>query len=252
MKLKVLVAPVLIVIIVVLAVWYVYPAFQEMQGKTANLTTEQNKLADIQEKNSKAEALGQVLKGDTVRHDTLLSYIPEQESEEDMISTLNSLAGGEGLSVFKISISAVTVPAAPAADAATTDAAGNPVVAPSVPVVKNFVVELGVTGNYAKIKDLLGKIAALQRFNSIASLKINKVQNSDPKADDSASDNLQADVSLNFNYMAKSDAVVNLDNAIFSSNNFDMSVVDNIKSTMTTVVNGLTVGPQGVTNPFVK
>jgi len=121
-----------------------------------------------------------------------------------------------------------------------------------VPVVKNFVVELGVTGNYAKIKDLLGKIAALQRFNSIASLKINKVQNSDPKADDSASDNLQADVSLNFNYMAKSDAVVNLDNAIFSSNNFDMSVVDNIKSTMTTVVNGLTVGPQGVTNPFVK
>ena len=247
MKLKVLLAPVLIVLIVVMAIWYVYPAFQDLMSKKESLNSEQNKLSDIQEKNNTAAALLQTLNGETDRRNTLTSYIPEQRKEEEMISALNALSGAEGLSVYKIAVLDTAVATAPNA-AGADNAAGT---APAKPMVNNFIINLGVAGNYGKIKDLLIKIASLPRFNSIATLKITKVL--DPTgADNSGSDNLQADISLNFNYMSKGDAVVNFDNAIFSSGKFDLAVVDDIKSKMSTVVNGLTVDAHGVPNPFVK
>ena len=50
MKLKLLAAPMLIVLIIVMAIWVVYPAFQDMQSKNEGLRSEQAKVAEIQEK----------------------------------------------------------------------------------------------------------------------------------------------------------------------------------------------------------
>ena len=255
MKLKILVAPVLIVLIVVMAVWVVYPAFQDLQSNKASLGIQQANLKDIQEKNSKAEALAQSLNGSTEQRDILLGYIPEQKNEEEMINEINNLSSSEGLTVYKITVTDLVAPvvAAPvdASGSVAADSSVSKAVAPAMPTANNFTVDFGVAGNYAKIKELLGKIAALRRFNSISSLKITKSQDA-KVADDSTVDNLQADINVNFNYMVKGNSVANLDNSIFSSGSFDMSVVENIKDTMSTVVDGLTVDAHFAPNPFVK
>lgn len=269
MKLKILAAPILIVLIVIMAIWVISPAYRDFRAKKAELGKAQTKLTAIQEKNNRAAQLGQSLATKTDQKRALLRYIPEQQKEEDVIANLNALAGAAGLSVYNISIGSLEKKESTAADANaqsngnfllppvidTTDL-GDMAVAPAKPETRNFKVTLGVAGSYGKIKDLLGKIAALQRFNSIASLKITKAQAQSgaegAEADNGISDNLQADISLNFNFIDKSDAIVNLNNEIFAGVNFDMTVVDNIKSQMTTVVNSLTAGDSGVQNPFVK
>ncbi|MFA6974158.1 MAG: hypothetical protein WC238_05500 [Parcubacteria group bacterium] len=268
MKIKILAAPVLIVLIVIMAIWVISPAYRDFRAKKAELEKAQTKLTAIQEKNSRAAQLGQSLATKTDQKTALLRYIPEQQKEEDVIANLNALAGTAGLSVYNISIGNVEKRNAAADTAAQpsgnfllppvieTADLGDMVVAPAKPEARNFKVTLGVAGSYGKIKDLLGKIAALQRFNSIASLKIAKAQAQSvaegTSADSGTSDNLQADISLNFNFIDKSDAIVNLDNEIFAGVNFDMTVIDNIKSQMTTVVNSLTAVTSGVQNPFVK
>lgn len=266
MKLKILAAPILIISIVIMSIWVVYPAFQDLQTKKSEMNAAQVKLTEIQKKNSLATQLGQTLVAKSEQKDSLLRYIPEQQKEEEVISNLNALAGTIGLSVYNISIggldkkepAVIDTTAQPSGNflvPITSDAAaGNAVPVPAKPEASTFKVALGVTGNYAKIKDLLSKIAALQRFNSISELKISRAQSatSGGAVDNGTNDSLQADISLNFNFINKSDAIVNLNNEIFTSGNFDMAVVDGIKNQMTTVINGLTAGASGVQNPFVK
>jgi Tfp pilus assembly protein PilO len=268
MKLKILVAPVLIAIIMIMAIWYVYPAFQDLRSKQDALSSAQSKLVDIQNKNSNAEALKASLGGGSLQSETVTRYIPEQRKEEEIIGALNSLANSIGLVVYKISItnSAISAPVnnAPAvSNQAVVFDPNNPngntsqssvadtQTAVVAPAMNNFTVNLGVTGGYGKIKDIMSKIAALQRFNSVSSLVISKAQVVGV-VDDSTNDNLQADINLKFNYLAKSGMVSDSDSAIFSNDSLDMSVVDDINNKMSTVVRSLTVDAHGTTNPFVK
>lgn len=258
MKLRILAAPILIILIIMVAIWYVNPAFQDLRIKKAALGAAQTKLEDVREKNRRAGELRENLATKTDQNGALLQYIPAQQKEEEVIANLNALAGAAGLAVYNISIGDIEKKEKVAEDPMVQ--MGDSLLASNAPAVavqpkpetKNFKVELGVIGSYGKIKELLGKIAALQRFNSIDSLKITKVKEQVAAADSGTSDNLQADISLNFNFIDKNNAIVNLDNEIFANGNFDMSVVDEIKSQMTTVVNSLSVGTNGVQNPFVR
>lgn len=248
MKLKILIIPAVIVVILYLAIWVINPALKQLRQEKEDLAKEKAKLADIQEKNLKAESLSKSLVGQSEQRNILLKYIPEQKQEEEIIGNLNSLAVVSGLSVYTISIveqKALAVPSdlETGSDSKTTEAAK--------PAVSEFQVKLGVIGGYEKIKDLLGKIASLQRFNSISNLKITKVK-PQGEVDLATVDNLQAEATLVFNYLPKSNLIVNADNKIFSTGNFDLSVIDSIRTNLKTIMNSLSVGESGVSNPFVK
>jgi hypothetical protein len=263
MKLKIFLIPVLIILIVIIAIWVIYPKFQDLNNKQATLKVANAKLADILDKNNKADILGQSLIGNTDKRNTLLTYIPDQEKEEEIISNLNSLANAGSLFVFGMSVAPVeVVPDVSVEDtsglAAPTDNGMIVPVAAAKPLTSNFKVSLGVTGTYENIKELLKKIVSLRRFNSVVGLVISKDETKAStdekiKAEDQASNNnLRASISLSFNYIAKDNSVVNIENSVFSEGSFDMSVVDDIKNKMNTVMNGLTVGAIGLANPFVK
>lgn len=266
MKIKIIIVPVLIVLIVVLAIWVVNPALQEWGDKKASLNKIDAQLADIQEKNQKAQLLASAMNADPGKMDVIMKYIPPKEQEEEMIASLNALANASGLAVYNISVDSgknnpaggaqTPAEATPAVNASGIAGSTQTAVGPSI---TDFTITFGVAGGYEKIKDLLGKLASLQRYNSISGLKISKAAaavsqggTAQPSADDSTNNNLQADIALNFNYIEKSNAVVNVDNTVFANGSFDMSVIDDIKNSMNTTVNSLNVGGSGVSNPFVK
>jgi Tfp pilus assembly protein PilO len=256
MKLKILLVPVLIVLIIIMAIWVVFPSLQDLNNKKVDLEKATFKLSDIQNKNDKADILSQSLNSNTDKLNTVLTYIPNQEKEEEIISNLNSLASSSGLSVFSMTVAPVEkteeiVAVDASATGAPVDGTGVMPVEAAKPVISNFKVNLGVAGSYENIKNFLGKVASLRRFNIVAGLKISK--NTTVKSEEQASsNNLQANVSFNFNYIVKNNSVMNIDDSVFSGSGFDMSVVDNIQSKMNTIVNGLTVGAIGMTNPFIK
>lgn len=255
MKLKIFLAPVLLILIVAGSIWVLHPAYVEMQAKKAALAAETEKLNDIKTKNAKAEAAYGVWNSNPEKRNIIMTYIPAQQQEEEVIDNLNSLAAGSGLAVYDLS---VTIPEkAKAAATAAVDEAGNQTEEVSAaPVADNFSATVGVSGDYGKIKTFLGKVNVLGRFNSISSLEISKANaptGPDGKAvDNSGSGNLKADITLNFNWLNANNLTVTVNNKAFASDNFDMTVADAIRSQMTTGMQALNVGLAGRENPFVK
>jgi Tfp pilus assembly protein PilO len=256
MKLKILLVPMLIVIIVILAIWVIYPSVKNMNSNKADLAKAEAKLADIQNKNNQADILAQTLTSNKDKRDTLFVYIPDQKKEEEIISNLNSLAINAGLAVLSVAVSKPEEngTALPNDELATknSDNIGETGTAEDVVIAPvDFKVTIGVVGGYENIRDLLKKVASLRRFNSLTGLKISK-DNSKSGDDQAANNSLTAEIGLTFNYLVENESVANVDDTAFSTGSFNMSVIDDIKNQMNTIVNGLTVGAKGVTNPFVR
>jgi Tfp pilus assembly protein PilO len=242
MKIKILIVPVLLVLIIVAAIWYVMPAWQTLGVEKGQLDSANAQLANMQARNAKAGLLVETLNNSKEQKNVLFKYLPQQSQEEDLISTLNSLAAGSGLKIGDISIK--TESAAPAPVLTPEQQAGTQEITAPAPTAKTFTVDVAIAGDYGKIKDFLAKIVSLERYSSVSGLEISQ--------DQTSGGNLKADMTLAFNYLEKSDATISADNKIFVSGKFDMSVIDMISNKAKTAVNSLTVDASGTDNPFVK
>ncbi len=255
MKLKVLLTPVLIVVIVVFIIWVIVPSFMAIQTQLKNQSDLQSKLSDIQTKTVMAGKLAQELSASAAQEDSLNNYLPDSRKVEDIVSELNSVADNSGVSISNLSLDQsqgnIGTAMSPAANAQTaTSPSGKPV---------SFDVDYGIIGSYSNIKSVIEELSKLARFNSIDSLKITEAssgsgQSSAPSqgaATNSAPQNyLQADMTLVFNYLPNT-GVADISNSIFTSGNFDMSVVDNIKNKTNANAAEVSVGTAGTTNPFL-
>jgi len=242
MKLKLLIAPLLVLLIIVMAIWVVVPAYQELQTKKGELADAQTKLADIQGKNALAAKLKQALADNPAQKEILLGYLPEKAQEEVIIENLSSLAQGEGLTVADLSLSDNSQKNNPSAAPVVVDASLGEV-APPVLAVNLTSTTIGFAGPYEKIKSFLGKLAAFKRDNNVISLKIA------PAA--TAAGNLQADMSLNLAYFAGGSSAINPNSSIFSNGSFDTTVTDQIKNKLNTEIVPVNIGNTGKANPFL-
>lgn len=242
MKIKLLIMPILLVLIMALAIWWIYPGYQEMKSKEANLASATARLAVIKEKNAKAEKLLNIWSNSAEQRNIIEKYIPGQKQEEDVIGSLNSLVSETGLALYDLSVSATEKKTAPSAGENMIEAEADAV--NLTPTAENFNVALGVAGDYGKIKTLLGKISALKRFNSVSSLKIS--------SSSGQAGALQADITLNFNYIRRTNSAINPDNKIFLTGVFDIGIADEITRKLSTDIKSTVVGSSGRENPFVR
>lgn len=241
MKVKLLLIPLFVVIIIALMIWVVVPAYFDLKTEQANLKNAQAKLADVQAKSAQSASLVQSLESKTDQRATLLKYLPDKEQEEDVISSLNSMAGQAGLAILSLSVSvqennanlAPVEPVSatnylPAPNQAVTD--GPPtqnISVTNVPTVVN--VDFKVVGSYEKIKSLIERFPALKRFSEISKITIKKSTAAAAEGQQAVnSQDLEADMVLSLNYLKKIDSVANIDGKIFSSGDFDMSVIKQI------------------------
>lgn len=242
MKIKLLFMPILLVLIVALAIWWIYPGYQEMKIKEGELASAIEKLAVIKEKNAKAEKLLGIWNNSMEQRSIIEKYIPGQKQEEDAIGSLNALASETGLALYNLSVSTAEKKNTASVRENAAELEINAV--DLTPTAENFTVALGVAGDYGKIKTLLGKIGSLKRFNSVASLKIG--------SSSKQAGVLQADAVLNFNYTKRTSSAINPNNKIFLTGVFDIGVADEITQKLSTDIRTTVVGSSGRENPFVK
>lgn len=242
MKLKLLIAPLLVLLIIITAIWAVAPAYRGLVAQKEELAAAKLKLAGIQEENAQAAKLRQDLAGNTEHKDLLLKYIPQTAQEETVIENLNALALGEGLAIFNLSMADNSRKnSVPAVSATVNNSQGE--TAPAVLSADSISVSVGFAGPYEKIKSFIGKLAALKRGNNITSLKI--------AAAAETAGSLQGDMVLKFSYFAGSNSAISANSSVFSKGSFDTAVIEQIKSRLNTEVVPVNIGETGKANPFL-
>lgn len=255
MKIKLLLVPSTIVIIITLLIWVVYPAYTTPESgsgvreKSALLKTEEAKLLNIEEKSDVIKRLSRELSSDMMasKRSMVMDFLPDSIKEYEIIDNLNYLILKE--EIFGMTIS-VSQPAAEVAvsPAETSSQSGGVGVVPTEvrPQATTFKVNVTAQGSYGKIKDLFQKIYGLKRFNRILTIKI------DPESPEkSGSDNLKASASLEFSYLKGSGTFTTIDDSVFSKTTFDSRVIDDIeKKRETSLLPGLQVDQKGRPNPF--
>lgn len=219
-----------------------------MKMKEEELASANVKLADIKSKNAKAEKLLDIWSNSVEQRNIIEKYIPEQKQEEDIISSLTSLVSDNKVALTVLSISSSEEKDMPSIgeNSVINEKVNNIDVADQLPKTGSVNVVLGVVGDYGKIKTLLSKIESLKRFNNISSLKIAKA------SDEGNGTILQADMSLNFDYIPKTKSAINPNNKIFLTGVFDMGIAEEIMQKLSTDIKTTVVGSAGRENPFVK
>lgn len=260
MKIKILLAPSLIVIIIVIIIWHIYPAYTNgidgVKEKIQYLEDQKKLVEKLEIGISNAGKLAADLNTNSFENAVVFSYISQNKEEEKIIENLNSLAKESALAVLNISISEEKEVAIPAVevipDVSANSSLGDfPINSPMTPkaVPSNLKVDYSVAGDYVNIKMLLEKIQKLKRFNKFSALEIKVLL----KEDLSVSESLQANMTLEFNYLKELKKIVagDIDNPVFSTGTFDKQVVEKIRSSRTIEVNNVLPGQKGGNNPFI-
>jgi len=265
MKVKILIFPLALVIVIWLAVWQISPQFQAMQANNKALDAAKAKLDAAQKKNADANNLMNSFNSMAEDRKVIFKYIPDKRNEEEFMNSISSIAGVEGVAFSGMKLqgtdkknkpSAVPEGMPPTSYLPPSPAAGGPgekselmmPVSPSSYLITNDLgLSMGVVGSYEKIKSFLAKVANFKRFNTLNSLDIGRADSADNKNPSM----LQASLSLTFNYFDRNMSASAINEATFSGQPFDLNIIENIKNKLSTDIVPVTVGQTGKTNPFL-
>jgi len=248
MKLKILLTPLMLVIIMYLAIWVAIPAYSGPEGVVAageKLRSSEAKLADITLKEENAGNLVAALNDSSEQQKILLQYLPEKKTDEDVIANLNSIASGAGVFLSGVTMDDEASAVAEPEEEFMLDESGNEIPVEATPkiIAKNFKVSAVLMGDYEKLRQFVVEVSKLKRFNEMVSMKITKNSGSDNGA-------LQMDAVIRFNYLDKTGSIASISNEVFSMGMFDMGVIEKIKAKTSVDVLKIDAGSTGRSNPF--
>ncbi|HRZ95566.1 MAG TPA: hypothetical protein P5262_03315 [Candidatus Moranbacteria bacterium] len=255
MKIKLLMAPSLIVIIIVLLIWYVYPAFTDpltgngVKEKAGELKKEKQLLEDAKKKSETIDNMALELNSQkmTSSRELVMEYMPESIKEYEIIDNLNYLVLKEELQGTNISVSQPVLSKTAALPALASASGGSAAADEEAkPQATLFLVDFSAQGGYEKIKSVFEKIFGLKRFNRLVSIKIDSAD-----AQNKGSDNLKAVAVLEFAFLKESGNFSSLNDPVFSKSSFDLQTVGNIEKGKATSLMDLQVDQKGKTNPFI-
>ncbi len=257
MKIKLFLAPSLIVIMMSLLIWTVYPAYTDgtngVKEKHRKVKDQERLMTGLDDRMNNAVKLIADLDANASDSEVVFDYISRKKEDEKIIDNLDLLARDSLLSVANISVSEMKSEIVP--DQAIVPVSEADPIAPVQPAAVSAAapdkieVDFSVFGAYENIKILLEKIQKLKRFSKISDLEI-KVQT---KEGQPLSEALLADITLEFNYLKEPNKLVDgdIDNSIFFSGIFNKEVIEKIKNSRSISVNNVSPGQKGITNPFL-
>ncbi len=242
MKLKTLITPFLLLLIVILCIWLVYPAYSNgsdgVREKYSQLKKEQAKLNNIQDKSDNVKKIANEISSSAEEMDVLDRFIPLDDKREEIEDNLNYLASSAGLAVLGIRLNYAKGNAESLDSNSTTEATMN------------------VVGTYEALKKFIGDVSKFKRFNTIKTLKISKnVSNAtqtNPQDNTNKDVVLKANIKIDFVALAKTkltDERVN--EPIFSEKKLDLAIISQIKNSKTVNILPTKVEEKGKSNPFV-
>lgn len=258
MKVKILIAPLLLIIIVALLVWLVYPEYTNgvdgVKEKRQEYAKAKETFATISQKEANLMSLSSSLtdSGNKSKKDILYNYLPDGIKEEDIINNLNYIASDLGLSVSDLSVNQPDKKELPVSETVSLSGQPNPPAETlsATPTADKFKVDFSMIGSYDKIKSALAKVYKLERFNKILTLTISHIQNTETGTAELSGDNLQAAAVIEFDVLKKSNMAADPQNPAFDKNAFSWNTIQKITDSKNVNMLELKVDGSGRSNPF--
>lgn len=263
MRLKVLILPFFIILILILGIGYIKPDFDSMQTKKAEIAANEVRMANIESVIANIGSLNGSLDTEREAEQLMYRYLPYTLDQEQMIDTFNFLANQSGLIVEKMELKQPTeaAPEAPLIDdpAAETLVAGgeSPDVSgasavPAPPVtVKTFVLKGGVTGSYENIKAFFDKISRIERFQKVNFFSMEAAEKTDSPDTENGPKGLVGTFEASFGYLPSRSIASAIGLPVFLQSKFDFSNIEKLSDQLTNPLPALQKGETGKPNPFL-
>ncbi len=263
MRLKVLIVPFFIVMILMLGIGYIKPDIDVAVMKRDQIKAAQDQAAKVEAVLSNISALNASLDTQPEAEKFMYRYLPSTLSQEQAIDSFNFLAAQSGVSIVSIGLKQepeAVVIEEPIIDPATNifvaggtgiGSASVPVVAPSV-VVKKFTLSGSVIGSYENIKLFFNHLAHTERFHSVRlfSLSTAPEQGVSANAETKSTGSLIGVFESEYGYLPPKPVVSAWTLPVFWQSKLDLTKVSNLVNAATSTVPSLEKGESGKPNPF--
>lgn len=262
MRLKVLIVPFFIILILILSIGYIKPDIDTAVIKDSQIKTLREQSAKMETVLRNINSLNAALDTQPDAEKFIYRYLPRTLSEEQSIDTFNFLANQSGVSIVSIGLkqeAEKVVVEEPLLDPATNifvagggglELMSAPVVAPST-VVKKFTLSGSVVGSYENIKLFFGRLERTERFHTVRLFSLATVpEETASSAEVQSAGNLTGVFEAEYGYLPPKSVASAWTLPIFWQSKFDLTKVSNMVSNVTSVVPSLEKGESGKPNPF--
>ncbi|HUD08557.1 MAG TPA: type 4a pilus biogenesis protein PilO [Candidatus Saccharimonadales bacterium] len=273
MRLKVLILPLSLAIAVIVAIFFIKPAFSDMLSSKNALAGKQAQLENLKNQNQKLQAMKTKWEAMADEKNLVATAFPETENVDSYISEITSKASRSGVLLTDIKLGqAAGVGTSQNPDyicssdstGASTAASAQPVGAAAMPdtsglqtlpgsssaCLKAITISLTAKGSWEQMLDFFKYLEDMNRISNIEALTLS-TQAQAQAQDQASSDILSADISANafFKEKAQSGSMA-LSSNLASQGSFNQKSLDKLKETIYAPYDAPAVSPSGQRNIF--
>lgn len=272
MRLKVLILPISLAISVIVAIFFIKPAFSDMMSLKDALAGKQTQLDDLKGQSQKLQAMKTKWEAMADERNLVTTAFPETESVDSYISEITSKASRSGVLLSDISLNqassggagsspdyicsgdsiggvAQVGAAATSVVPGASDASGsqNLSAAPSS-CLKSVAISLSAKGSWEQMLDFFKYLEDMNRISNIESVTLSTEASSQDQA---SSDILSAAISANAFFKEKSqNGSMALATNLATQGVFNQKSLEKLKETIYAPYDVPTVSPSGQRNIF--
>lgn len=262
MRLKILVVPFFIIMVLVLAIGYIQPDFTVTQDKRAMLAVKEEQIASAQRIVNNAGALAGALDSRKESEQFVLRYLPSALDQDRMIDTVNFIASQSGLLVSDLAVKQELKPVAAVEPVTSvnpldpTAAAGvlddTSLLPPEPVVAQAFTLTVKARGTYENLKVFFDRLTHMDRMHTVKSFEIGAADQSGAAgtAVKSTGSDLLGTYEASLDYYPVRQIRTALNIPVFQQSQLDFSSVGKAINFVTNVLPALEKPQSGRGNPF--
>jgi Tfp pilus assembly protein PilO len=273
MNVKILFFPLSVTIAFAVFVFYVKPEVDTVMRTRDTLAQKETLATDISKKVENIHALEADLNANKDNEEVVMNYLPDTRDDDRIVDRINFLVLQSGLVLTSVKIDKVSdvqdiAVSDPQADILADSSAILAPVGTDTSMISQTPVEivkpktLSVTvdalGSYESIRDVVGKIAHVDRFQEFTSVSIERVSDTakssttDSTEQPAPSTVLNTLFTIHFTYLPKVNTKGNFNRPILAQNRFDFNTVQKLKQSISSAIPPMEVGSTGTNDPFLR
>lgn len=259
MRLKILILPTFIVLEVIIVIAYIKPNVDIILEKRNEIVAAKEALTKVDTVQGNIQSITQSLRARSEAVGFVNRYYPMALDEERVVDALNYLAQQTGTVVAKVEVTQMP-PAVPAGSTyndllnagLSPEEATAQSIAAALAAPKDFVVRVGVLGEYANIKDFFNRVRHADRLHAVKEFSIARLEKTNQTIDEETipGNFLFGVLEADFPYVGRQRSSDVLNDPLFQSNTFDFRVADQAITFVASPLPALDAGATGRTNPF--
>lgn len=266
MNVKTLFFPLSVTVAFFVAILFVQPEIKTVMADRSMLVEKRNLVMSIDRKARNAQALENDLNAHKENEDAVLHYLPNTRDDDRVVDAVNFLSSQSGLALSSVKIekSAESVRAEDANASASSSSvilsSGNGAsegasLIPAAVAPKELLVTAKAVGSYESIRDVIGKLSHMDRFQDFTSVVVTHAVPSAQSADgqpNNTSNELSVSLKMKFSYLPKAGMKGSFNLPILDRSQFDFGTADRLKQYTSAPVPSMEAGAAGTNNPFLR